>query len=139
MGIWVLIPFTMALSELKPEESQRPTRGPKAHQIYVGATLRLTALVELGLRAIRTICARKDLRRARFDIWLKSAFSWVHHTQPAPPWDDDNPLRANRWLRACKWWMGGQVLVGKGGVGTPTFNRPCSGKPHIWWELFTIP
>ena len=33
-----------------------------------GATLRLTALVELGLRAIRTIYARKDLRRARFDI-----------------------------------------------------------------------
>ena len=36
-------------------------------------------------------------------------------------------------------WMGGQVLVGKGRVGRPTFNRPRSGKPHIWWELFTIP
>ena len=46
----------------------------------VGVTLRLTALVELELRAIRTIYARKDLRRAPFDIWLKSAFSWVHHT-----------------------------------------------------------
>ena len=44
-----------------------------------GATLRLTELEDLGLRAIRTIYARKDLRRARFDIWLKSAFSWVHH------------------------------------------------------------
>ena len=46
----------------------------------VGATLRLTELVELGLRPIRTIYARKNLRRAPFDIWLKSAFSWVHHT-----------------------------------------------------------
>ena len=60
-------------------------------------------------------------------------------TQPAPPWDDDNPLRANRWLRACKWWMGGQELIVKGRVGTPTFNRPRSGKPHIWWGIFTIP
>ena len=40
-----------------------------------GVTLRLTELVELGLRAIRTIYARKDLRRAPIDIWLKSAFS----------------------------------------------------------------
>ena len=47
----------------------------------MGATLRLKALVELELRAICTIYARKDLRRAPFDIWLKSAFSWVHHTQ----------------------------------------------------------
>ena len=37
-------------------------------------------VVELGLRAIRTLHARKDLRRAPFVIWLKSAFSWVHHT-----------------------------------------------------------
>ena len=46
----------------------------------VGVTLRLTALVELELRAIRTIYARKNLRRARLDIWLKSAFSGIHHT-----------------------------------------------------------
>ena len=45
----------------------------------VGATLQLTELVELGLRAIRTLCARKDLRHDPFDIWLKSAFSSVHH------------------------------------------------------------
>ena len=43
-------------------------------------TLRPKKLVDLGLRAIRTLYARKDLRRAPFDIWLKSAFSWVHHT-----------------------------------------------------------
>ena len=59
MGIWVLIPFTRALSELKPEESQRPTRGPKAHQVYVGATLRLTALVDFELRVMRAIYAHK--------------------------------------------------------------------------------
>ena len=46
----------------------------------VGVTLRLTELVDLELRAIRTIYARKNLRRAPFDIWLKSALSWVHHT-----------------------------------------------------------
>ena len=46
----------------------------------VGVTLRLKELVELELRAIRTIYARKNLRCAPFDIWLKSAFSWVHHT-----------------------------------------------------------
>ena len=53
-------------------------------QASVGAALRLTALVGLETRAIRTLYARKDygkdLRRAPFDIWLKSAFSWVHHT-----------------------------------------------------------
>ena len=37
--------------------------------------------MELGLRAIRTIYARKDLRRARFDIWLKSAFSCLDYVQ----------------------------------------------------------
>ena len=45
----------------------------------VGAALRLTALVELELRAIRTIYARKDLRIAPFDIRLKSAFSWFDY------------------------------------------------------------
>ena len=49
-------------------------------QASVGATLRLTALVDLETRAIRTLYARKDLQRDQFDIWLKSAFSWVHHT-----------------------------------------------------------
>ena len=43
-------------------------------------------LVELELRAIRTCNirsrepARENLLRAPFDIGLKSAFSWVHHT-----------------------------------------------------------
>ena len=43
--------------------------------------------MELGLRAIRAIYARNDLRREPFDIWLKSAFSWIHHTPPhhTPP------------------------------------------------------
>ena len=31
------------------------------------------------MRAIRAVYARKDLRRAPIDIWLRSAFSWVHH------------------------------------------------------------
>ena len=43
--------------------------------------LRLTALVDLESRAARTKYAREDLRRVRFDIWLKWTFSWVHHTQ----------------------------------------------------------
>ena len=60
-----------------------PTRRtPEVREVQasVGVTLRLKALVELETRAIRTLYARKDLRRAPFDIWLKSAFSWVHHT-----------------------------------------------------------
>ena len=47
---------------------------------FKGDLISWVLLVELGLRAIRTIYARKDLRRAPIDIWLKSAFSWVHHT-----------------------------------------------------------
>ena len=58
----------------------RRTDVPRKREISgsVELTLRLKALVELELRAKRTTCARKDLRRAPFDIWLKSAFSWVH-------------------------------------------------------------
>ena len=62
------------------EDEPRGTPEPREVQASVGVTLRLKELVELELRAIRTICARKNLRRARFDIRLKSAFSWVHHT-----------------------------------------------------------
>ena len=36
----------------------------------VGVALQLKELVELELRAIRTIYARKNLRRAPFDIWV---------------------------------------------------------------------
>ena len=38
-------------------------------------------LVELELRAMRAMYARGNARRVKFDIWLKSALSRVHHTQ----------------------------------------------------------
>ena len=56
------------------------TRYTPARAASVGATLLLTALVELETRAIRTLYAREDLQRDQFDIWLKSAFSRVHQT-----------------------------------------------------------
>ena len=63
---------------MKPGTTQKSTTEVSGS---AGATLRLTALVELGLRAIRTIYVRKDLRRAPIDIWLKSAFSCLNYVQ----------------------------------------------------------